>query len=128
MQIIRWHDTATDESTECTIGAFVIAPSAVTTLFRISISIYDQSIATLSVRTVRHGLIRKFSSMHARCLIIKYHIPSVILECWYLIGVRPFTNTISACMNTAHLRACRQLFSFTKEVLPPMNVVNSVSL
>jgi hypothetical protein len=51
MQIIRWHDMATDESTKCTYGAFVIAPSAVTTLFRISFSIYDQSIATLSVRT-----------------------------------------------------------------------------
>jgi hypothetical protein len=50
--LIRWHDTATDESTKCTSGAFVIAPSAVTTLFRISISIYDHSIATLSVRTV----------------------------------------------------------------------------
>jgi hypothetical protein len=55
MQLIRWHDTVTDESTECTSGAFVIAPSAVTTLFRISISIYDHSIGTLSVRTVRNG-------------------------------------------------------------------------
>jgi hypothetical protein len=52
MQLIRWHDTATDESTECTNGAFVIALSAVTTLFRISISIYDHSIAKLSVRTM----------------------------------------------------------------------------
>jgi hypothetical protein len=55
MQIIRWHDTATDESTECTNAAFVKAPSEVTTLFRISISIYDHSIATLSVRTVIGG-------------------------------------------------------------------------
>jgi hypothetical protein len=55
MQLIRWHDTVTDESTECTSGAFVIAPSAVTTLFRISISIYDHSIETLSGRTVRKG-------------------------------------------------------------------------
>jgi hypothetical protein len=55
MQIIRWHDTATDESTECTSGTFVMAPSAVTTLFRISISIYDHSMATLSVRTVNTG-------------------------------------------------------------------------
>jgi hypothetical protein len=55
MKLIRWHDTATDESTEWTNGAFVIAPSAVTTLFRISISIYDHSIATLSVRTVSNG-------------------------------------------------------------------------
>jgi hypothetical protein len=47
MQLIRWHDTVTDESTDCTSGASVIAPSAVTTLFRISISIYDYSIATL---------------------------------------------------------------------------------
>jgi hypothetical protein len=52
MQLIRWHDTAADEPTECTNGAFLIAPSAVTTLLRISISIYDHSIATLSVRTV----------------------------------------------------------------------------
>jgi hypothetical protein len=44
MQLIRWRDEATDESTECTNGAFVIAPSAVTTVFRISISIYDLSI------------------------------------------------------------------------------------
>jgi hypothetical protein len=55
MQLIRCHDTASDERTECTNGAFVIAASAVTTLFRISISIYDHSIATLSVRTVSNG-------------------------------------------------------------------------
>jgi hypothetical protein len=55
MQLIRWHDTATDESTECTNGAFVVAPSAVTTIFRISIFIYDHSVATLSVRTVKSG-------------------------------------------------------------------------
>jgi hypothetical protein len=55
MKLIRWHDTAADEPTECTNGVFVIAPSAVTTLFRISISIYDHSIATLSVRTVSNG-------------------------------------------------------------------------
>jgi hypothetical protein len=47
MQLLR-HDTVTDESTECTSGAFVIAPSAVTTVFRISISIYDHSAETLS--------------------------------------------------------------------------------
>jgi hypothetical protein len=51
MQLIRWHDTATDESTECTNGAFVIASSAVTTLFRIGISIYDHSKATLSEKS-----------------------------------------------------------------------------
>jgi hypothetical protein len=55
MQLIRWHDTVTDESPECTSGAFFIAPSAVTTLFRISISIYDHSIATLPVRTLSNG-------------------------------------------------------------------------
>jgi hypothetical protein len=55
MQIIRWHDTATDESTECTNGAFVIAPSTVATFFRNSISSYDHSIATLSVRTASDG-------------------------------------------------------------------------
>jgi hypothetical protein len=55
VQLIRWHDTATDESTECTSGAFVIAPSAVATLFRISIFIYDHSVATLSARTVKSG-------------------------------------------------------------------------
>jgi hypothetical protein len=55
VQLIRWQDTATDESTECTSGAFVIAPSAVTTLFRTSISIYDHSIAIMSVRTVSNG-------------------------------------------------------------------------
>jgi hypothetical protein len=27
MKLIRWHVTAIDESTECTDGAFVIAPS-----------------------------------------------------------------------------------------------------
>jgi hypothetical protein len=31
IQIRRWHHEATDESTECTSGAFVIATSAVTT-------------------------------------------------------------------------------------------------
>jgi hypothetical protein len=51
IQIRRWHNAAPDESSECTSGAFVIAPSAVTTLFRISFSIDDHSIATLSVRT-----------------------------------------------------------------------------
>jgi hypothetical protein len=55
MQIIRWHDTATDESTECTNGVFVIAPSAVTTLFIIGISTLRSLIATLSVRTVSSG-------------------------------------------------------------------------
>jgi hypothetical protein len=55
MQIKRWRDTATDESAECTNGAFVIAPSAVTALFRISFSIYDRSIATLAVRTASDG-------------------------------------------------------------------------
>jgi hypothetical protein len=55
MQIIRWHDTATDESTECTNNAFIIAPSALTTLFRIGISIYDHFIAALAVRTVSSG-------------------------------------------------------------------------
>jgi hypothetical protein len=55
MQLIRWHGTATDESTECTSGAFVIVPSAVTTLFRISIYIYDRSVAILSMRTVSNG-------------------------------------------------------------------------
>jgi hypothetical protein len=55
MQLIRWHDTAADEPTEGTIVAFGIAPSAVTTLFGISISIYDHSIETLSVRTVSNG-------------------------------------------------------------------------
>jgi hypothetical protein len=55
MKLIRCHDIATDESTECTSGAYVIEPSAVTTLFRISISIYDHSIAALSVRTVSNG-------------------------------------------------------------------------
>jgi hypothetical protein len=34
------------------LTAVVIAPSAVMTLFRIPISIYDHSMATLSVRTV----------------------------------------------------------------------------
>jgi hypothetical protein len=37
MQFIRWHDTATDESIECTNGAFFIAPSEVMTLNRLSI-------------------------------------------------------------------------------------------
>jgi hypothetical protein len=55
MQLIRWHDTATDESTECP-NAFVIVPSAVTILFRISIFIYDHSIATLSVSVDSVGL------------------------------------------------------------------------
>jgi hypothetical protein len=39
MQLMRWHGTATDESTECTNGAFVIASSALTTLYIIGIHI-----------------------------------------------------------------------------------------
>jgi hypothetical protein len=50
IQIRRWHHEATDESTECTSGAFVIAPSAVATLLRNSFSIYDHSLAKVSVR------------------------------------------------------------------------------
>jgi hypothetical protein len=39
MQFIRWHDTATDESTEGTKGAFFIAPSEVTIFDSLSIPV-----------------------------------------------------------------------------------------
>jgi hypothetical protein len=65
--------------------------------------------------SLRHGLDQRFSCMYARCLIIKYHILSVILECWYIIGVWLSTTTISAIMYNGASSCMQQPTIFVHE-------------